>query len=82
MTARIIDGTALARSLRQGIAARVDRLRQAGTAPGLAAGPKKPRRMSSLVLTPGVMVPLPPSCSPHYGFSGLSCEILNLSCCA
>eukprot|EP01042_Synura_sphagnicola_P034927 gene34927-44770_t len=36
MTARIIDGTALARSLRQGIATRVDRLRQAGTAPGLA----------------------------------------------
>jgi methylenetetrahydrofolate dehydrogenase (NADP+)/methenyltetrahydrofolate cyclohydrolase len=36
MTARIIDGTALARRLRQGIAARVGRLRQAGAAPGLA----------------------------------------------
>jgi methylenetetrahydrofolate dehydrogenase (NADP+) / methenyltetrahydrofolate cyclohydrolase len=36
MTARIIDGTALAKSLRGGIAARVAALRDAGTVPGLA----------------------------------------------
>lgn len=36
MTARIIDGTALARRLRQDIAARVDTLKAAGVTPGLA----------------------------------------------
>lgn len=36
MTARIIDGTALARRLRQGIAARVDALAGQGVTPGLA----------------------------------------------
>lgn len=36
MTARLLDGAALSRKLRVGIARRVDALRAAGTAPGLA----------------------------------------------